>query len=82
MKTAGRLLGLGLLLLAVGFSSVSGQSRTQTDGKQYLSEIGSLNLWTTDTVYRQKLGHIPEFLTVRFGKHRGFDRMVFEVKGI
>ena len=81
VKLAGRALGLGLLLLGLGFSSVSGQSKAQTGGKEYLSELGGLNLWTTDPVYRQKLGDTPEFLTVRFGKHRGFDRMVFEMDG-
>jgi hypothetical protein len=77
-KTA-RVFGLVLLLLATGFSSVSAQSAAQKGEDEYYSQLGSLNRWTTDEVLRQKTGHrVPEFLKVSFGKHRGFDRMVFE----
>jgi hypothetical protein len=80
MKTVGRVFGLTLLLLTMGFSSVAGQSNKQK-GDEYFDKAGSLNVWTTDGVLRQKYGTFPEFLTVRFGKHRGFDRVVFELKG-
>lgn len=79
MRATGRVFGVVLLLLTVGFSSVSGQSAAQKGEDEYYSESGSLNRWTTEMVLRQKTGYFPEFLTVRFGKHRGFDRMVFEV---
>jgi hypothetical protein len=81
MKTAGRIFCVSLLLLTIGFSSVSGQSGAQKDGEEYYDKLGSLDVWTTEGVLRRKFGQFPEFLTVRFGKHRDFDRVVFELDG-
>ena len=79
MKTLGRAAAMFLLLLTIGLPSVSGQSSPQKNGEEYYSQMGRLNAWTTEPVYRQKYGAVPEFLKVRFGKHRGFDRVVFEL---
>jgi hypothetical protein len=81
MRIAGRMFGLGLLILVVGFSSARAQSSTQTDKDGYYDVAGRLNTWTTDDVYRRRLDGDYEFLTMRFGKHAGFDRVVFEFKG-
>ncbi|HUQ34069.1 MAG TPA: hypothetical protein VM095_18250 [Pyrinomonadaceae bacterium] len=81
MKTAGRIFGVSLLLLTIGFSSVSGQSGAQKGDDEYYDKLGSLDVWTTEGVLRHKYGQYPEFLKVRFGKHSGFDRVVFEVDG-
>jgi hypothetical protein len=81
MKTAGRIFGVSLLLLTIGILSVSGQSRAQKGGDEYYDKLGSLNVWTTEGVLRHKFGEFPEFLAVRFGKHSGFDRVVFELDG-
>lgn len=81
MKTAGSVFGAGLLLLMIGFSSASGQSNAQKGDEEYYDKAGSLNRWTTDAVLRRKFGMFPEYLTMRFGKHRGFERVVFELKG-
>jgi hypothetical protein len=59
--------------------SVSGQSGRQKKDEEYYSKVGRLNAWTTEPVYRQKYGTVPEFLKVRFGKHRDYDRIVFEL---
>ena len=81
MKAAGKMLSAVLLLMAVGFSHVFGQSNSPPRGEEFLDKAGNLNVWTTESVLRQKTGQYPEFLTVRFGTHKGFDRVVFELKG-
>ena len=81
MNAAGRVLGVGLLVLTMGFSSMSGQSKAQKGAEEYYGKAGSLNVWTTDNILRQRTGVSPEFRTVRFGSHRGFDRVVFELGG-
>ena len=81
MKTIVRIFVAGLLLAVMGPSSVPGQSKDTRKPGEYYSKLGSLNVWTTDDVLRQKTGYYPEFRTMRFGKHRGFDRVVFEVDG-
>ena len=80
MKAAGGLL-LALLLSTATCSSASGQSGAQTDAEEYYNnnKIGSLNVWTTDEVYRRRLGVLPKLLGVRFRRHRGFDRVVFDL---
>src|SRR3954454_15951342 len=75
-----RALAAGLLLLGLGFSSFAGQVNAQGKAEEYYSQEGRLNVWTTEAVLRQKAGR-PEFVTMRFGKHDGFDRVVFELKG-
>jgi hypothetical protein len=80
-KMIGKVLGVGLLALMMGFSPVIGQSTGQSKAEEYFDKLGSLNVWTTDDVLRRKFGRFPEYLTVRFGKHNGFDRVVFELEG-
>jgi hypothetical protein len=80
-KMVGKVVGWGLLMLMLGFSSAFGQSAGQSKAGEYYDQVGRLNVWTTEEVLRRKYGQFPEFLTMRFGKHRGFDRVVFEVKG-
>lgn len=80
-KMVGKVVGWGLLMLILVFSSVFGQSAGQSKAGEYYDRVGRLNVWTTEEVLRRKYGQFPEFLTMRFGKHRGFDRVVFEVKG-
>lgn len=79
IKTAGKALGVALLLM-MGISSAFGQSAQGSD-EEYYDQLGSVNVWTTEAVLRRKFGMYPEFLTIRFGKHRGYDRVVLEVDG-
>jgi len=79
MKTLGRASAVFLLLLTMGLCYAAGQSNPQKKDQEYYSRQGRLNTWTTEPVYRQKFGTAPEFLKVRFGQHKGFDRIVFEL---
>lgn len=81
MKTTGRVLSFSLLMLMAGFSSVWAQSEIKTDKEGYYESTGRLNTWTTEGVYRRSFDGDGEFLTMSFGKHDGFDRVVFEFKG-
>jgi hypothetical protein len=77
MRQTLRALGVALLLLTVGLSASYGQGDAKKDEGYYYEE-GSLNSWTKEPIFLQKTGYAPEFLKVRFGKHKGFDRVVFE----
>lgn len=79
-KIISRALGAGLLLLGLGFSGFTSRVNAQGQAEKYYSQEGRLNAWTTSAVLRQKAG-TPEFVAMRFGKHDGFDRVVFELKG-
>jgi hypothetical protein len=81
MKTIVRIFVAGLLFAVMGLPSVLGQSNNTRKLGEYYSKLGSLNVWTTEDVLRQKTGYYPEFRTMRFGKHPGFDRVVFEMDG-
>ena len=75
----GKVFAVGFLLLAIGFSSVRGQSKIADDDCSHAE--GRLNIWTTQCVYREDRTTAPKLLGVRVGKHHGFDRIVFEFKG-
>lgn len=81
MRMIGRVFGLSLLMLMAGFLSVRAQSEIKTDKEGYYESTGRLNTWMTEGVYRRSVDGDGEFLTMRFGKHDGFDRVVFEFKG-
>jgi hypothetical protein len=78
MKMVGRILSAGLLLLMPGILSVQAQSKVQ--GKSQGYSEGQLNVWTTERVLRENLGG-GDFLRMRVGKQKGFDRVVFEMNG-
>lgn len=78
-RTIGKLFCGCLLLLIVGFSTVLAQSNEQI--KLEGSKRGRLNAWVTNMVLRENIGKSAEALTMRVGKHEGFDRLVFELKG-
>ncbi|HKQ99341.1 MAG TPA: hypothetical protein VJT09_01635 [Pyrinomonadaceae bacterium] len=70
-----------LLLLILSVSPAAGQSRAQNKAEEYYSIEGDVNVWTTAPVLRQKTGMSPELLKMRFGRHRDFDRIVYELDG-
>jgi hypothetical protein len=77
-----KILGIALLTFVAGLSSTQAQQGGQSGaGEEYFERLGSLNVWTTDDVLRRKYGRFPQYLTMRFGTHDGFDRVVLEVKG-
>lgn len=76
MKMIGKTMGLGLLLLMLGVSSAQSNAQSKTQG---YSE-GELNVWTTERVLRENLAG-GDFLKMTVGKHKGFDRVVFELNG-
>lgn len=78
MKMIGRILRAGFLLLMLGIWPAQAQSNAQ--GKYDGYSEGHLNLWTTETVLRENLGG-GDFLRMRIGKQKGFDRVVFEMDG-
>src|SRR4030095_7737931 len=59
-----------------------GQTGPVTDA-DYHNVKGRLQVWTTQAVLRNeaKRGARPEFLKLRFSRHPGFDRVVFDLKG-
>ncbi|HYJ45148.1 MAG TPA: hypothetical protein VEV81_00945 [Pyrinomonadaceae bacterium] len=79
---AGKLFGVGLLLFILGTGLFAGQWEVRAQTQEgYTYAQGDLNVWTTDTVLWQKSGDAPELVAMRFGKHRGYDRVVFEMDG-
>lgn len=78
IRKIGEVLGIGLLLLSVCLTPALGQSGGKGERDEYYNRLGDLNVWTTEEVLRGKFGYSPELLTMRFGKHRGYDRAVFE----
>lgn len=78
MKMVGRILSVGFLLLMLGSMPAEAQSDVQSKAQAY-SE-GRLNVWTTERVLRETLGG-GDFLRMRVGKQKGFDRVVFEMNG-
>lgn len=78
MKMVGRILSVGFLLLMLGISPAQAQSDAQSTSQVY-SE-GRLNVWTTKRVLREDFGG-GDFLRMRVGKQKGFDRVVFEMNG-
>ena len=71
----------GLLLLILGFSPAAPLSNAQGKAEEYYSKLGDINVWTTEEVLRQKTGMGQELIKMRFGKHRGYDRIVYELDG-
>ena len=71
----------GLLLLVIGLSPAATQSHAQGKAEEYYSIQGDVNVWTTEPVLRQKTGMSPELIAMRFGRHRSFDRIVYELDG-
>jgi hypothetical protein len=78
MKMFCRILSIGLLLLMPGISPARAQSNAQGESQVY-SE-GQLNVWTREMVLREDRGG-GDFLRMRVGKQKGFDRVVFEMNG-
>jgi hypothetical protein len=78
MKMVGRMLSVGFLLLMLGISHAEAQSNAQ--GKSQGYSEGQLNVWTTERVLRETSGG-GDFLRMRVGKQKGFDRVVFEMNG-
>lgn len=78
MKMIGRILSAAFLLLMLGISPAQAQSNAQ--GKYDGYSEGPLNVWTTAMVLRENLGG-GDFLRMRVGKQKGFDRVVFEMDG-
>jgi hypothetical protein len=81
MKNPGKVLAAVVLLLAIGFSSVHGQWRALDPGNDFHNQEGRFNVWTTHCFSREARSKAPELLGVRIGKHNGFDRIVFDLKG-
>jgi hypothetical protein len=78
MKLVIRILSIGFLLLMLGLSPALAQSNAQSKSQGY-SE-GQLNVWTRERVLRENFGG-GDFLRMRVGKQKGFDRVVFEMNG-
>src|SRR5260370_29850018 len=81
MKNPGRVLAAGFLLLTIGFSSVHGQWKAIDSDIDCSNQNGRFNVWTTHCFSREAGSRAPELLGVRIGKHNGFDRIVFDLKG-
>lgn len=76
-KLIGKLTAFGLLLFGLGCYDAARAQRAD----EYYNKTGRLNVWTTEGVLRNKTGNAPELGAIRFGKHEGYDRLVFEMKG-
>src|SRR5260370_25055613 len=81
MKNPGRVLAAGFLLLTIGFSSVHGQWKAIDSDIDCSNQNGRFNVWTIHCFSREAGSRAPELLGVRIGKHNGFDRIVFDLKG-
>src|SRR5258708_38115305 len=79
MKKRGKVFATSILSLTIGLSSVLGQRRVIDNG--CLNPEGRFSVWT-QCFYRQNSNGTPELLGVRVGKHHGFDRIVFDLKGV
>jgi hypothetical protein len=77
-RTVGRTLSVGFLLLMLGVMPAEAQSNAQSKSQVYTE--GRLNVWTTEMVLREDTGG-GDFLRMRVGKQKGFDRVVFEING-
>ena len=77
-----RFSGVVLVFVLSGFGAALGQTTPVTDA-DYHNVKGRLQVWTTQAVLRNeaKRGAQPEFLKLRFSRHPGFDRVVFDLKG-
>lgn len=75
----GKIFGVGLLLFGLLLAPEKAVAQSQTqEGPQ---GKGRLNVWTTEMVLREDYTERSEFLRMRVGKHKGFDRVVFEMGG-
>jgi len=70
------------LLVLLSFGAAPAQSNPAKD-EDYANVRGRLQVWTTAEVMRNeaKRGTRPEFLKLRFARHEGFDRVIFDLKG-
>ena len=75
----GKVFAASILSLTIGLSSVLGQRRVID--KDCLNPEGRFSVWT-QCFHRQDSNGAPELLAVRVGKHHGFDRIVFDLKGV
>lgn len=76
MKMIGSFLAAVLLTIWFGGGAASAQ-----DKDEYRYTLGRWNVWTTEEVLFQKTGYSPELKKIRFGRHKNFDRVVFEMEG-
>ena len=76
----GKAFGICLLWLAIAVSYAAGQSNNQAQAQEGYAE-GRFNVWTTGTVFRENIGKAADDVKIRVGTHKGYDRIVFELKG-
>lgn len=75
----GKVFGVGLWLLLVGLLLIPEQTLAQSQTQEGSEGKGRLNVWTTGMVLREDYTKRTDFLTMRVGTHKGFDRVVFEM---